>query len=69
MGARPKLIRHFTCFAVILDGRGGGRFGLPTLQLQVLKVQLDLGEVLIDVDGRLPCRVAGGVFFGPVKLV
>lgn len=58
-----------TCFAVVLDGSRGGRFVLPALQFQVLKLQLDLGKVLIDVDWRLPCRVAGGVFFGPVVLV
>lgn len=58
-----------TCLAVVLDAGPGAGGLLPALQVQLLVVQLDLGQVLLDVDGRLFAVAAGRELLGPVVLV
>lgn len=58
-----------TSLAIVLDGRPVSGQTVPALKPQLLILQLHLGQVLLDVDGRLLGVGAGWKLLGPVVLV
>lgn len=62
-------VELLTCLAIVLDAGPGAGGLLPALQAQLLVVQLDLGQVVLDINGRLFGIAAGRELLGPVVLV